>query len=215
MSCDAPGAGVLEAIDATGVVAILRGDYGASVTAVVDALAAGGVRAIEVSLTSPRALTLIARAAARAPGGVVVGAGTVLTVEQAREVRDSGAAFLVSPVVDPEVIAAALDLGLAPIPGAFTPTEVRAALRAGAPAVKLFPADSLGPRFVKGLLAPMPGVRLVPTGGVTLELARAFAAAGAWAVGVGSPLLGDLAADRDALVARARAFVGAMRPVCG
>lgn len=203
---------VLGAIDATGVVAILRGDFGASVTTVVEALAAGGVRAIEISLTSRGATALIARVAADAPAGVVVGAGTVLTVEQAREVRDRGAAFLVSPVVDPEVIAAALDLGLVPFPGAFTPTEVRVALRAGAAAVKLFPADALGPRFVKGLLAPMPGVRLVPTGGVTLELARAFAASGAWAVGVGSPLLGEGAAAGDALVERARAFVEAMRP---
>jgi Entner-Doudoroff aldolase len=214
MNVDGPR-GVLETIDATGVVAILRGDYGAGVTTIVDALAAGGVRAIEVSLTSPGALAAIARVAAHAPAGVVVGAGTVLTLDEAREAREHGATFLVSPVVDPEVIAAALELGLVPIPGAFTPTEVRAARRAGAPAVKLFPADALGPRFVKALLAPMPGVKLVPTGGVTLELARAFAEAGAWAVGVGAPLLGDLTADRGALVARARAFVGAMRPVDG
>lgn len=212
MSGDGPPA-VLAAIDAAGVVAILRGDPGSGLLAAVDALAAGGVRAIEVSLTSPGATALIARAAAHAPPGMVVGAGTVLTVPQVREVHASGATFLVSPVVDAEVIGAALDLGLAPIPGAFTPTEVRAALRAGAPAVKLFPADVLGPRFVKGLLAPMPGVRLVPTGGVSLELARAFAAAGAWAVGVGSPLLGEAARGAgDALVERARAFVGAMRP---
>lgn len=203
---------VLSAIDAGGIVAILRGDYGDRVPDIVAALAAGGVRAIEVSLTCPGALTQIARAAASAPGGVAIGAGTVLTVDEVRQVHDHGAAFIVSPVVDTEVIDAALACGLAPVPGAYTPTEVRTALRAGAPAVKLFPADTLGPRFVKGLLAPLPGVRLVPTGGVTLDLARAFAAAGAWAAGVGTPLLGDAVTGDVALTHRAREFVDAMRP---
>jgi 2-dehydro-3-deoxyphosphogluconate aldolase/(4S)-4-hydroxy-2-oxoglutarate aldolase len=152
---------------------------------------------------------------------VAIGVGTVMTVEDVTRACDEGASFIVSPIVDPDVIGAALDLGLAPVPGAFTPTEAVMASRLGAPAIKLFPADALGPAFVAGVRAPLPDLKFVPTGGVTLDLAREFARAGAWAVGVGSPLLSAFGAgdgdrdsdgDRNALTARAAEFVRAMRP---
>lgn len=201
----------LAAIDAGGVVAILRNAASASVAPTVDALIAGGVLAIEVSLTAPDALAQIDRAVATAGGRAAIGAGTVLTRRQLRDVHTRGATFIVSPTTDPEIVGAALELDLVVLPGAFTPTEALAAHRLGAHAIKLFPADVLGSRFVRGLLAPLPGLKLVPTGGVSLELAREFVAAGAWAVGVGGPLVGDTS-DPDAITTRARGFVLVMRP---
>ena len=122
-----------------------------------------------------------------------------------------GGTFVVSPTVDAEVIATAIDIGLSPLPGAYTPTEALTATRLGAAAVKLFPAETLGPAFVRALLAPLPDLKLVPTGGVTLARAREFAEAGAWAVGVGSPLVSGTQ-DLDSLASRAAAFVATMRP---
>lgn len=199
------------AIHAGGVIAILRGAFLPQIDGIVDALIAGGIRAIEISLTSLDAADQIARASAHAAGRAAIGAGTVLTVQDVNEVFRRGASFIVSPIVEPRVIAAALECGMMPVPGAFTPTEVITAVRLGAPAVKLFPADALGPAFVRGLLTPLRDVKVVPTGGVTLQAARAYAQAGAWAVGVGGPLLaGPL--DFASLSARAAQFVAAMRP---
>jgi 2-dehydro-3-deoxyphosphogluconate aldolase / (4S)-4-hydroxy-2-oxoglutarate aldolase len=211
MTLDETAHPALEAIHAGGVVAILRGDFLQAMPDVVSALHDGGVRALEVSLASPDALAHIERAAAIAPPGMAVGAGTVLTADQVRQVHDRGARFIVSPIVDAEVIAAAHALGLVAIPGAFTPTEAVAAVRAGAPAVKLFPADTLGAGFVRAVLAPLPQLKLVPTGGVTLDRTREFAQAGAWAVGVGTPLVGKGPEQLAGLADRARAFVQAMR----
>lgn len=200
------------AIDACGVVAILRGDFSSSLERVLAALLEGGVTAMEISLTSPNAIEQIAHAAAWADGRATIGAGTVMTPDEVHAVHACGAAFVVSPVVDADVVAATLDLGLMPLPGAYTPTEAHLATRLGAPAVKLFPADTLGAAFVKGILAPLPRLRLVPTGGVTLDLAAQFARAGAWAVGVGTPLIGSATdVDTPAIASRARAFVSAMR----
>lgn len=201
----------LTAIGSCGVVAIIRGPFLAEIEEIVGALIAGGVRAIEVSLTSPDALAQIQRAAACAGTRAAVGAGTVLRAEEVDDVARLGGSFVVSPIVDAVVIAAARDRGLLPIPGAFTPTEVIAAVRFGAPAVKLFPADALGPGFVRGILAPLPDLKLVPTGGITLSSARAFSAAGAWAVGVGSSLVAS-PVDAAAISATASQFVSAMRP---
>jgi 2-dehydro-3-deoxyphosphogluconate aldolase / (4S)-4-hydroxy-2-oxoglutarate aldolase len=201
----------LATIHRGGVVAIVRGSFLRVLPAVLGALREGGVTALEISLASPEALPQIERAVGSAPPDMAIGAGTVLTPEDVRRVHEAGARFIVSPVVDVEVVAAARSLGLVVIPGAFTPTEALAAVRAGAPAVKLFPADTLGPGYVRSLLAPLPDLRLVPTGGVTLALAREFAAAGAWAVGVGTPLVGKDPARIDGLTERAREFVTAMR----
>lgn len=207
-------ADLVAALDACGVVAILRGDFLARIDEVVETLVEGGIKAIEISLSASTAYAQIERAVARAGSAVALGAGTVMTCDQVHAVRDRGVSFIVAPIVDPDVLACAHELGLASLPGAYTPTEAVTAARLGATAIKLFPAETLGPAFVRGLLAPLPALKLVPTGGVTLERARAFAAAGAWAVGVGSPLIASLADlnDPGALRARARAFVDAMRP---
>lgn len=200
-----------EAIDGCGIVAIIRGSFLNHIEDIVGKLVEGGVRAIEISLTSPDALEQIKRAVAAAGPRAAVGAGTVLGPEEVEEVYRLGGTFVVSPVVDEAVIAASLDRSMLPIPGAFTPTEIMKAVRLGAPAVKLFPADALAPVFVRAILAPLPGLKLVPTGGVTLERAREFAAAGAWAVGVGSPLV-STPLDTSALAGCASQFVRAMRP---
>jgi len=133
----------------------------------------------------------------------------VLAREEVVRATDLGVEFIVSPILDENVIDASLEASLLPLPGIYTPTEAIIATRLGAPAVKLFPADVVGPAFVRSVLAPLPTLKIVPTGGVTVDLARAFAVAGAWAVGVGGPLVGG---DVSSLEGRARAFVAAMRP---
>lgn len=201
----------VSAIDACGIVAIVRGSFLSRIGAIVDALIAGGVRAIEISLTSPDAEEQIERAVVTAGTRAAIGAGTVLESPQVESVFARGATFVVSPVVDREVIEAALERSMLAIPGAYTPTEAMNAVRFGAEAVKLFPADTIAPSFLRAMLVPLPGVKLVPTGGVTLERAAEYAAAGAWAVGVGSPLLGGTT-DPDEIASRAAKFVRALRP---
>ncbi len=202
---------VIAAIDRGGVIAIIRGEFRHTIDVIVKQLIAGGVRAIEVSLTSPHAFEQIERAALVAGSRAVIGAGTVMTAADVIEASRRGCAFVVSPIVDEAVIRRATEHGLTAVPGAATPTEIIQAVRFGAPAVKLFPADVLGPEFVKAVRAPFPAVRLVPTGGVTLDRAIRYRAAGAWAVGVGSPLV-TTPLDAATLGSRAAAFVAAMRP---
>lgn len=177
----------------------------------MEAAVRGGFRIVEFTLTTPGAVDLIREFAAR--GDVVVGAGTVLTPAQARESVRAGARFLVSPVIDETVVAAARELGVAVIPGTFTPTEMLRAHRAGAPLVKLFPSPGAGPLYIKQILGPLPELRIVPTAGVDASNARAYLEAGAWAVGFVSSLFdaGDLAEQRfDAIERRARNLRGAL-----
>ncbi len=179
-----------------------------------DALAAavrGGFRALEVTLSTPGAVELIAELAGT---DLVLGAGTVLTVEQARASARAGARFLVSPVCDPEIIAEAARLGCVAIPGCATPTELWAAHRAGAALQKLFPMPAGGPAWLRAVLAPMPFLRVVPTHGVDVDNVAEWLAAGAFAVGCVKSLFApdELAArDYDAVEARARALLGAAR----
>ena len=177
---------VVRAIEAVGVVAVVRLPDAAQAQAVTAALVAGGVTAIEITMTVPGAVDLIATLAATAPATVIIGAGTVLDAATATAVIDAGAAFVVSPVFEPGVVAACLAADRAVMPGCFTPTEIHAAWQAGADVVKVFPATSLGPAFFSDVLAPMPQLRLMPTGGVTRENAGAWIRAGAVAIGVGS-----------------------------
>jgi 2-dehydro-3-deoxyphosphogluconate aldolase/(4S)-4-hydroxy-2-oxoglutarate aldolase len=178
-----------------GVVAIGRHVPAAAVPAVAEALVGGGIRAFELTLNEPEAadaLRAIEAAARIAPGlGLEIGAGTVLSIEAANRASDAGATFLVMPHLDAGLVAWAAGRGIPTLPGCATPTEVLAAWRAGAAAVKLFPASSAGPGFVRELRGPFPDIPLVPTGGVTLETAPAFIGAGALAVGMGGWLLGD------------------------
>jgi len=200
---------------ATRVVAILRAENADRAEAVVDVLVGAGVRSLELTLTTKGALDVVERLAARVPAEVEIGVGTVLTAADVDRSVDAGARFVVSPSVAPEVIAAALRRRIASYPGAFTPTEITAAWTAGASAVKLFPAGQLGPAYLKDVRAPLPDIPLVPTGGVDVASVGAWLAAGAVAVGMGGPLIGDaLAPDGDlaALAERAIAALEAARP---
>lgn len=158
------------------------------------ALAEGGIVAVELTLNEPEleALRAIEALTAAADAlGVLVGAGTVLSVAAARRAVDAGARFIVMPVTDPEVIAWCAAHGVASFPGALTPSEIHAAWNAGASAVKLFPAVTVGPGYIEQLRGPLPHVPLIPTGGVSAQTISSWMAAGAVAVGMGSWLIGD------------------------
>lgn len=207
---DGPGgAGIADRLREQRLVAIVRG-HGVAPEAVlrtVVALVEEGVGLVEVSLTTPGALAAITRARREVGEGARVGAGTVLSAEDARRAADAGAQFLLSPGV-PDDLPDVLAVGLDTVVGALTPSEVGRALRAGAAAVKVFPVDAVGAGYLRSLLGPFPGTCLVAVGGVRLESCAALLAAGAAAVGVGSPLVGDAAdgGDLDDLRARARAY---------
>jgi 2-dehydro-3-deoxyphosphogalactonate aldolase len=192
------------------LVAILRGVRPEEAVAVGRALVGAGVRVVEVPLNSPDPLASIAALARDLEGEAVVGAGTVTTADEVRAVAAAGGRIAVSPDCDPTVVEAARAAGLAALPGAFTPTEVRAAVRAGADAVKLFPAEVLGTGGVRALRAVFPpGVRFLAVGGVAPATARDWIAAGCAGLGVGSALYrpGDGPAE---VAAKAAAFVRAL-----
>jgi 2-dehydro-3-deoxyphosphogluconate aldolase/(4S)-4-hydroxy-2-oxoglutarate aldolase len=182
-------AAVIEAIERLGVVAVIRLKDATLLRAIVDALAIGGVRALEVTMTTPRAIELISDIAPTLADGFLIGAGTVLDAATARQAIEVGAQFVVSPVLRPTIIDECHRHDVAMIPGCFSPTEILDAVDAGADIVKVFPATSLGPGFFKDLRGPFPDVKLMPTGGVTIENAGEWIRAGAAAVGIGSALL--------------------------
>ncbi len=205
---------VCGAIRASGVVAIVRMKDGARVLESARALADGGVTVLEVTMTVPGAVELIAELARTLPADVTLGAGTVLDVASAERVFDAGASFIVSPVLIPQLIEAAHRRDAAVLPGCYTPTEIFTAEREGADFIKLFPATALGPQFLRDLRAPLPNLPLVPTGGVNAENAREWIAAGAVALGVGSALLDPaaIAAGRyEVLRERAAQLIAAVR----
>lgn len=208
---------VLDLLNRHRLVAILRLDDLSHAVAISRALLDGGVRLLEFTLTNPRALDTIRTLRDELPefaaGEAALGAGSVITVEQAQNARGAGAQFLVAPIVATRVIRYGVELDLPVFPGALTPTEVHTALHAGARMVKLFPAARLGPGYLRDLLAPLPEARLMPTGGVSLDNIGEFFAHGAAAVAVGGALLdpaalraGDWSVIRD----RARRYVEAV-----
>jgi 2-dehydro-3-deoxyphosphogluconate aldolase/(4S)-4-hydroxy-2-oxoglutarate aldolase len=202
---------VVQALEQNGVVAVIRMKEPDKLRAVVDALAEGGVRALEVTMTVPRAIEMIAQLAPTLPPGFLLGAGTVLDAETARLAILGGAQFVVGPVFRPEVIAMCHRYDVAAMPGCFTPTEILAAWEAGADVVKVFPATALGPGFFKDVRGPLPQVKLMPTGGVTLDNAGEWIKAGAVAVGVGTALLDAKAiasGNYEIITANARRIVG-------
>lgn len=186
---------ITAAVADAGIVAVIRMKDPDKVQAVVDAIAEGGVRALEVTMTVPNAVDLIRRLVPTMPRGFVFGAGTVLDAETAARVIDAGAQFIVSPVFRRAVIDAAHLRDVAAMPGCYTPTEILEAWDAGADVVKVFPATTLGPGYIKDVRAPLPQVKLMPTGGVTLDNAGDWIRAGAVAVGVGTALLDTAAIE--------------------
>jgi 2-dehydro-3-deoxyphosphogluconate aldolase/(4S)-4-hydroxy-2-oxoglutarate aldolase len=180
---------VVAAVEAAGVVAVIRLKEPEKLRAVIDAIAEGGVRALEVTMTVPGAVDLIRSLAPTLPAGFLLGAGTVLDADTAWRVIDAGAQFVVSPVFRRATIAACHERDVPAMPGCFTPTEILEAWDAGADIVKVFPATALGPTFFKDVHGPLPQVKLMPTGGVSLDNAGDWIRAGAVAVGVGTALL--------------------------
>jgi len=161
--------------------AILRTDLPHAAAPAAEAAIAAGFRIVEFTLTIPDALERIRECAQR--HDIVVGAGTILSTEDARHAVEAGAQYLVSPVFDPDVCAEARRLNVAYMPGVFTATEMLTAHRAGAPLLKLFPGPEGGPKYVRSMLAPLPFLKIVPTNGVHLNNAAAYLKAGAWALG--------------------------------
>ena len=191
--------------------AILRTDLEEAVAPAMEAAIRGGFEVVEFTLTTPGSLDHIADFSRRED--LVVGAGTVLTVDEARAAVEHGASFLVSPVVDEKVIEEGRRLGVAVMPGTHTPTEMLRAHRAGAALQKLFPAPGAGPAFVQACLGPLPFLRIVPTHGVTEANATAWLHAGAYALGFVAPLFdaGDMHAGRfDLIEERARRLLTAV-----
>jgi 2-dehydro-3-deoxyphosphogluconate aldolase/(4S)-4-hydroxy-2-oxoglutarate aldolase len=201
-----------EHLRAVPVIGIARRIPSRRLPGVAEAVVAGGLRAVEVTLDTPDALDQIRLLRDRCPG-VLVGAGSVLDVEHVRQAADAGAQFVVAPITDPRVIDDAATRGLASFPGAATPTEIRLAVTSGATAVKVFPVHLLGgPAFIAAVMSPLHDPPLVPTGGVDPTTAAEYLAAGAVAVGAGSTLF---SADRDEtveqLVERIHAWVEAVQ----
>ncbi|TQS19730.1 bifunctional 4-hydroxy-2-oxoglutarate aldolase/2-dehydro-3-deoxy-phosphogluconate aldolase [Microbispora sp. KK1-11] len=196
---------LLDLLGARRLLAIVRGDDPAAALRSIDVLAEEGVTLMEVSLSGADALSVIRKAASTLGAGVHLGAGTVLTARDAVAARDAGATFVVTPGLG-EGVDEALRLGLPVLAGALTPTEVISATARGAAAVKLFPASAGGVSYLRALRDPFPAVPFVPVGGVGLDSVRDYLEAGAVAVGLGSPLLGDAprGGDLDDLRRRVR-----------
>jgi 2-dehydro-3-deoxyphosphogluconate aldolase/(4S)-4-hydroxy-2-oxoglutarate aldolase len=180
---------VLNALRETGLVPVLRAQSEEQALALATAVAAGGVNVMEVTMTVPGAIRVMARLAKERPD-LLLGAGTVLDAETARMCILEGAAFVVSPALNLKTIEMCHRYGVPVLPGALTPTEILTAWEAGADVVKVFPASAMGgAKYLKSIKAPLPQVELVPTGGVSLATAQEFLEAGAFALGVGADLV--------------------------
>lgn len=197
-----------------GIIAIVRAQQPAQVLLLFEALIAGGVRAIEITMTTPNALAAIREAREKIGERAVIGVGTVLEAETCRAAIAAGAEFVVTPICRTELVAVAHAAGCAIMLGAYTPTEAQLAHEAGADFIKIFPADNLGPGYIKALRAPLPHLRVVPTGGVDVQNVADFLKAGCAALGVGSSLVSAKIlqeADWPELTRRASALVNAVR----
>ena len=206
---------VMQRIRDTGLVPVVRAESADQAMRAIDAIKAGGISVLEVTMTVPGAVRVIEQLTDRYGGEVLIGAGTVLDPETARTCMLAGAQFIVAPSLNEETIACCRRYGVAILPGALTPTEVVRAWTAGADAVKVFPAGAVGgASYLKALKAPLPQIDLVPTGGVSLKTAADFIRAGAMALGVGADLI-DLQALRDnneqLITERARQYLEIVR----
>jgi 2-dehydro-3-deoxyphosphogluconate aldolase / (4S)-4-hydroxy-2-oxoglutarate aldolase len=202
-------------LEQVGLIPVLRAGSAQAGHALVDAMIAGGVAVVEVTMTVPNALSLLRELKMRHGDKLLLGSGTVTDAAQAEETIHAGAEFVVSPSLHLDVIAKTKELGRVSIPGALTPTEVITAWRAGADYVKVFPCSAMGgASYLKSLLAPFPELKLIPTGGVTLQTAADFLKAGARALGVGTDLVNAaaIAEGKPEIVTNAaRAYLEAIR----
>ncbi|WP_427170921.1 bifunctional 4-hydroxy-2-oxoglutarate aldolase/2-dehydro-3-deoxy-phosphogluconate aldolase [Arthrobacter sp. 92] len=187
------------------VIAVLRASHAREYAPVIEALIAGGVRSIELTLTTEGVFQEIAELKTRFADAAEIGVGTVTDAEQAQRALDAGADYLVTPVTVPEVIRAAVNRGVPVFPGAYSPTEMHTAWSLGATAVKLFPASVVGPGYIGQVHGPFPGLPIIPSGGVSIQDVPKWLQAGALAVSLGGPLLGDAfkGGDLSALTERA------------
>ena len=206
---------VLKQIKDTGVIPVVRATTADEAMRAIDAIREGGIAVLEITMTVPGAVGVIEQVAARFGNDALVGAGTVLDAETAKECVSAGAQFIVSPALNMETIAYCREQDVAVMPGALTPTEVVQAWNAGADFVKVFPAGAVGgASYLRALKAPLPQIELVPTGGVSLKTAADFIKAGAAALGVGADLV-DIKAIREGQAAliteRAKQFVEIVR----
>jgi 2-dehydro-3-deoxyphosphogluconate aldolase/(4S)-4-hydroxy-2-oxoglutarate aldolase len=210
---------VLAQIREVGLVPVIRAESPELAGQVIEAIRAGGVPILEITMTVPGAIRLIEDVAGRYGRDTLVGAGTVLDPETARACILAGARFVVSPSLNPETIACCRRYGVAVLPGALTPTEVVAAWLAGADMVKVFPAGAVGgAAYIKALKAPLPQIDLVPTGGVSLKTAADFIKAGATALGVGADLVDTKALQEGRgaeITQRARELVAIVKAARG
>jgi 2-dehydro-3-deoxyphosphogluconate aldolase / (4S)-4-hydroxy-2-oxoglutarate aldolase len=204
----------LQRLTESGVIAVIRAASAGHLLDIAKALLAGGVISIEVTTSTPQAIQGIEKLVDALGDQAVIGVGTILDPTTCADAIHAGAAFVVSPVLNPAVIEVTRKLGKVSIPGAFTPTEILTAWSAGADVVKVFPATALGSQYLKDLLAPMPFLRLTPTGGVDAKNTADWIRAGAVAVGAGSSLVTKDALARGdwaAITANAKQFIEAVR----
>jgi len=180
---------IVSGIEAEGLVAIVRVRRPELALPLAKALVAGGIRAVELTMSIPNALEAVRTIDRELGDKILLGVGTVIDDDTCRAAIDAGAKYVISPITRPSLVAAAHALDRPVMLGAYTPTEAQAAHEAGSDFVKIFPADTLGPSYIKSLLAPLPHLKIVPTGGVNLDTMEAYLAAGSAALGTGSALL--------------------------
>jgi 2-dehydro-3-deoxyphosphogluconate aldolase/(4S)-4-hydroxy-2-oxoglutarate aldolase len=204
---------VVERIERSGLVAIVRLGFSAALPRVAEALTAGGIDALEFTVTTPGALAAITASRTALGDRALIGAGTVLDADTARGAIRAGAVFIVTPTLALDVIRVCREAGVPVFPGAMTPTEILAAWTAGADIVKVFPASALGPDYLRQVRAPLPQIKLMPTGGISAANAADYLRAGAVALGVGGRLVDPAAVAEerwDLLTQRARELVQAV-----
>ena len=199
---------IVDRIRQIGIIPVVRASSSDEALVAVDAICAGGIPILEITLTVPGAVRVIAELTRRLGDDALIGAGTVLDADAARACIDAGACFIVSPALDIPTIETCSALDVPVFPGALTPTEIVTAWKAGATAVKIFPAGAVGgAAYLKSIKAPLPQIELIPTGGVSLKTAADFIAAGAFALGVGADLVSG---DPASITEKARQYVAAV-----
>jgi 2-dehydro-3-deoxyphosphogluconate aldolase/(4S)-4-hydroxy-2-oxoglutarate aldolase len=188
---------IIEQLQNPGVIAVIRARRADQALPIAEALIAGGITAVEITMTTPDAINAIRNASAQIGNRGLLGVGTVLDAKTCREAIDAGAQFVVSPICRPEIAKAANEAQKPVMLGAYTPTEAQFAYESGSDFIKIFPADGLGPNYIKALRAPLPHLKIVPTGGVDLKTIGEFFKAGCAAVGAGSSLVSKDILDTD------------------